>query len=110
MVRKDQVDATGVNIQGFPEVFDGHDGTFDVPARAPGPDRPIPERLPFLRSFPEGEIARIGFLVGVHVNARAGDIAAKIVMRELSVPRETGNPKVHGAIADIGVVAGTEFL
>ena len=68
------------------------------------PGRPVAERgVPaglavFLR-FPQDEIASVGFVVFVHVHARAGADAAEIVVRKLSVRRKIRDAVVDGAIA-----------
>ena len=74
VMREDQIDAAGVDIQRLAQVLDGHHGALDVPAGAAGADGGVPERLAFLGGFPEGEIARVGLFVLVHVHARAGDV------------------------------------
>ena len=106
MVREDQVDAAGVDIERFAEVLDGHHGALDVPAGTARADGGVPERLAFLGRFPEGEIAGVGLFVLVHVDARAGDVAAEIVVRELAVAGKGGDAEVDGAVAGVGVAAG----
>jgi hypothetical protein len=51
-MRKRKVDASGVNIERFTEVFHGHGGAFDVPARPAGADRSLPETFARLGRFP----------------------------------------------------------
>ena len=70
----------------------------------PGPIGGVPERLAVLGRLPERKIARVGLLVLVHIHARAGQIAAEIVVRELAVRRETGDLEVDRAVARVGVL------
>ena len=52
VVREDQVDAAGVDVQRLAQVLDGHDGALDVPARAARADAASPRtaRLPWALS------------------------------------------------------------
>src|SRR5579885_2748343 len=99
-----------MNIEGFSQVLDRHYGTFDVPAGPAGTKRRLPERLAFFRSFPQSEIASVGFLIAIHIDPRAGDIAAEIVMGQLAIARKSRNPEINRAIAAIGMVAFAELL
>ena len=110
VVREDQIDAAGVNIQRLAQVLDGHHGALDVPAGAAGADGGLPERLAFLGRLPQREIAGVGLFVFVHVHARAGQVAAEIVVRELAVSGKGGNPEVDRTVAGVGVVPGAQAL
>jgi len=67
VMREDQVDAAGVDIERGAEVLDGHHGAFDVPAGPPVADRRVPEMLLRLARFPEHEIERV-FLFFINLN------------------------------------------
>src|SRR5271157_3284581 len=97
VMRKDEIDAAGVDIQRLAEVLDGHHGALDVPARAARTDGRVPKHLAFLGRLPEGEVAGVGLLILVHVDARAGDVAAEIVVRELAVSGESADAEIHAA-------------
>ena len=103
VMREDQVDAAGVDVERLAQVLDGHHGALDVPAGAARADRRLPERLAFLGRLPQREIARVGLLVLVHVHARAGQVAAEIVVRELAVPGKRGDAEIDRAVARVGV-------
>src|SRR5712664_2250256 len=85
MMRKRQVDATRVNVQRVSQIFHGHRGALDVPARPAGPDWRFPEVLTGLRRFPQGEIPSAFFFVAIIVDARAGLNSRQVNLRELSV-------------------------
>src|SRR4051812_31583157 len=69
MMRKDQIHAAGVNIDGCrSEQPKRHRGALDVPAGTAGTDPGVPRRLAFLRGFPEHEVARVLLLVFVRVD------------------------------------------
>src|SRR5580704_13782100 len=72
VMRKRQIDAAGVNVDGLAEKFHGHRGTFDVPAWSSGTDGCLPKMLAGLGRFPQREIARALFFVAVVVHARSG--------------------------------------
>ena len=76
----------------------------------PGPSGAVPERLAVLGRFPQDEIAGVGFVVFVHVDARAGADAAEIVVRELAVVGKLRDAVVDRAVAAIGVAALVELL
>src|SRR5712691_3412154 len=78
MVRESEVDAAGVNIERFAQIFHGHGGALDVPAGAAAADGRVPEMLAGLGSFPEREIAGAFFFVAVVVDAGAGLNAADV--------------------------------
>ena len=110
MVREDQVDAAGMNVDGFAEVFQGHHGALDVPAGTAGAERRIPGNFALLGCLPEREIAGVRLFVLIHIDARTGDIAAEVAVRELAVAGEGGNPEVSGTFARVSVVAGGQPL
>ena len=104
VMRKDQVDAAGVNIERLAQVFDAPSRSTRCASPA-GPARWAFPRtgLAFFGRLPQHEIAGVGFLVFVHVHARAGEVAAEIVVRELAVLGEGRDAEVDGAVARIGV-------
>ena len=65
VMREDQVDATGVDIERRPEVGHAHRRAFDVPAGAAGPDRRLPRRLAGLGPLPQGEVPDVVLAVFV---------------------------------------------
>ncbi len=67
VMREDEVDATGVDVERRAEVLDRHHGTLDVPARAAWTDRRVPIGLTFFGGFPEREITGVGLFVLVDV-------------------------------------------
>src|SRR5467141_1889250 len=88
VMRKCQVDSTGVNIQCLAEILHGHCGTLDVPSGAAGPKRSFPEVLSRLRRFPQCKIPRAFLFVAIVVDARARLNTGQIDLRELSIVRE----------------------
>src|ERR1700687_13832 len=85
VVRKCQVDSTGVNIQCLAEIFHSHCGTLNVPAGAPRSDGCRPEMLSRFRRLPKRKITRALFFVAIVVDARTRLNAGQIDFRELSV-------------------------
>src|SRR5437773_11088249 len=88
VMRKRKVDAAGVNIERFAEIFHGHGGAFDMPAGAAGADGGFPEMLAGLRRFLKGEFARAFFVVAVVVDARACRYSGVIGFGERAVMGE----------------------
>ena len=79
------------------------------------PGRPSPSGvcqrgLSVLLGFPQNEIARVGLIVFVHIDAGAGANAAEVVVRELAVLGKLGDAVVNRTVADIGVAALFELL
>src|SRR5438876_8194570 len=72
VMREGEVDAAGVNVECFAEIFHGHGRALDVPARTAGADGGFPEMVAGLRRFPERKVSRTFFFVAVVVDARAG--------------------------------------
>src|SRR5260370_9944645 len=85
VMRENQVKAAGVYVKRFAQVLHGHHGALNVPARTAGPDGALPERLTVLGRLPQNEIAGVGLVVFIGVNARAYSNTAEIVVRELAV-------------------------
>src|SRR5277367_6846425 len=98
-----EIHAAGVNVERLTEIFHSHRGTLDMPARAAFADGCLPEMLAGLRRFPEGEIARVGFFVLVHIHSRACLDAGHINFRELAVLRKLRNSIVNRALAVVSV-------
>ena len=71
VVWKYQVLTAPVDVQLFPQVFQRHRRTFDVPAGPPGSPRAGPGRLAFLGSLPQHKVHGVLF-VFVNLNAGAG--------------------------------------
>jgi hypothetical protein len=92
-----------MNINRLAEVFHGHRGALDVPARTPGSNRRFPELFAGLRRFPEREVARVGFIIAIHVNSRARLNSGDINVRELAVGRKLRNSIINRAFAWVGV-------
>ena len=65
VVREGQVDAAGVDVQRFAEIFHGHGGALDVPAGTAGADARLPEMFAGFGRFPESEIAGVVFFVAI---------------------------------------------
>ena len=74
---KRQVDAAGVDVERFAQVLHRHHGALDVPAGTAGAERRFPGGFAVLLRFPENEVAGVGFVVFVDVDAGAGADAAR---------------------------------
>src|SRR5713101_3794026 len=103
VMREGEVDAAGVDVDRFAEIFHGHGGAFDVPAGAAAADGRVPKMLAGFGSFPEGEIAGALFFVAVVVDAGAGLDAGYIDFGELAVVGKFGDAVVDGALAGVSV-------
>src|SRR5260370_4345872 len=75
VMRKNQIDATGVQVESFAQIFHGHGRALDMPTGPAAPDAGVPGRFFwFVWGFPESEVARVFLLVLVRVHAFAGAI------------------------------------
>src|SRR5579863_1246532 len=99
VMREGEVNAAGVNVESFAEIFHGHGGAFDVPAGTAGADACLPEMFAGLGSFPEREIAGVVFLVAVVIHAGAGFHTSEVNFGEPAVFRKFGDPVVDGTFA-----------
>src|SRR5438128_11029515 len=98
MMRKDEIDAAGMNIKSLSQVFHRHRRAFNVPAWPAVSQAGVPGRLVRSRCrFPQSEIARVFLLVTVCIDAfaRAGYVACKVNPRELAVFRERANAIIN---------------
>src|ERR1700704_707816 len=59
MMRKDQVGAAAVHVDLWAQMFQGHRGAFDVPARAAHTPGTLPARFVRRARLPEQEIERV---------------------------------------------------
>ncbi len=98
-----KVDATGVNVQRFAQIFHGHRGAFDMPAGAACPNRGLPEMFAGFWRFPQREIACAFFFVAIVVDASIHLHAAEIDLGEPAVILEFGDAVVDGAFAVVGI-------
>jgi len=103
MMRKDQVDPAGVNVEGLSQVLDAHRGALDVPAGPSRTQRRFPGLLPGFARLPEGEVPRVILAVFIDVNPGARLQAADIEMGKRAVAREGRDPKIRRPVGDIGV-------
>src|SRR5260370_24242990 len=101
VMRKCQVDSTGVNIQGLSEILHGHCGALNVPARSAGSDRSLPEVLSRFRGFPQREIPRALLFVAVVVDAYSSLYASQIHLLDLSISWEFRDALINRTFARI---------
>ena len=79
----------------------------------PGPplaQRRLPRGLFVFLGLPQNEVARVGLIVFVHVDAGAGANAAEIVVRKLAVLGKLRDAVVNRTVAHISVAALFELL
>src|SRR5271156_161839 len=98
-MRESEVNASGVNVESFAEIFHSHGGTFDVPPGAPWADACLPEMLAGFGGFPEREIAGVVFFVAIIIDASAGFHSAEIDLGEFAVLWKFGDAVIDGTFA-----------
>src|SRR5687768_876663 len=76
VVREDQVDCAGVNVEGLAEEVHRHRGTLEVPSGAAFADRSLPRWFAFLLPLPEHEIP--GALLLVLVGLDAAEVTRRV--------------------------------
>ena len=106
VVREDQVDAAGVDVERWPEVGHAHRGALDVPAGPPLADGRRPRRLTGLRPLPQREVADVvlGVLVGLDAFADAKLLGVQ--PRQPAVCRPRGDAEEDRAVVGpVGVPA-----
>src|SRR5215204_6470393 len=100
-MRELQILPTGVDVEGFAEIFHRHRGTLDMPAGPPAAERCVPPGFLVLADkFPKSKIAGVLLLVLVRIYplAAAGDIAGKIDLRQLSILGKRRDPVIDRAV------------
>ena len=106
VVREDQVDAAGVDVERRPEVGHAHRRAFDVPARPPRADGGLPRRLAGLRALPQREVADVVLAVLVGLDPLPDPQALRIEAGQPTVGRPRGDPEEDRAIVGpVGVAA-----
>src|SRR6267154_2173142 len=86
VMRENQIDAAGVQVESLAQVFHGHGRALDMPTWPAESDAGVPGRFfGFVWGFPESEVARIFLLVFVRVHAFAGavDVSSQVDLRKL---------------------------
>src|SRR5215471_21038667 len=109
VMRKDEIETAGVDIEGLPQVGFAHRRTLDVPARPPSAPRTIPSRKICIRWLPKHEIGGIAF-VGCDLYPGAGDHLVAAAPRQHPVIGVRGDRKQHMAFGDIGMLARDQSL
>jgi len=112
MVRKDQVDAAAVDVEGLAQMLPRHRRAFDVPAGTAGrPDsrRRRPCGLARLRGLPQHEVHRVA-LIGRHIDTRARDHLVERALRQPAVVGHRGHAEQHVCLRHIGVAGRDQTL
>src|SRR5262249_42239460 len=105
MMRKDVVDAAAMDVERVAEILHRHGGTFDMPTGTSLAERRGPSRLfQLLGGLPQGEVARLLFLVLVGVDA-SGDLQfSSIEPGQASIVRKSRYSEINGVILAISVL------
>src|SRR4051794_22329836 len=111
VMRKDKVDAAGVNVEARAEVFHAHRRALDMPAGSPRADLRVPARLALARSLPDREVAYVVLAVLVGLDSLTDALLRRVDVRQLPVLGPTGDAEKDGAIVrPIGVATIDERL
>src|SRR5207249_904772 len=105
VVRKHEVDAAGVDVQGGPEVAPAHRRALDVPPGTAAPERRVPRGADLfiagLRLLPQREVADRLLVVLVRRDAGTGLEPGTVEMRQLAVFRKARDPEVDVPVGDV---------
>ena len=107
VVREDEVDAAGVDVERRAEVGHAHRRALDVPARLdPSPIAGRPDRLTRLRPLPQGEVADVVLAVLVGLDPLADAQRLRIEPGQPPVRRPRGDAEEDRAVVGaVGVAA-----
>ena len=115
MMRKHQVSAAAMDVEGKPQVLARHGRALDVPAWAPLAPGGIPRRLARLGRLPQGEVERVAF-----ARLKALAVGAKLAMArfhlvdvaagKLAVSGVRAHAEVHVAFDLVGMPTVDELL
>src|SRR6185312_12808709 len=102
VMREDQIDSAGMNVERLAEQVDRHRRALQVPARAAAAPGRIPRRtrcfILRLGCLPEGEVLRVFLGIVVLRHACACLHVARVEARQAPVRRKTADRKVDGTI------------
>ena len=111
VVREDQVDAAGVDVERRSEVGHAHRRAFDVPARPARPDRGLPGRLAGLGALPQREVADVVLAVLVGLDPLPHPEPLGIEAGQPAVRRPRRDPEEDRAVVGpVGVAPLEERL
>ncbi len=99
MVRENQILAAGMDVNLLPQIFSGHHGTFNMPARPALTPRRLPVRLAFFLGLPKHEVK--GVLLGLpsHLDiAVPGLQVVEVLVGELAIFLKFAGAEIDGAI------------
>ena len=104
VVREDQVDPAGVDVERLAQVPHAHGGAFDVPPGPAGPDGSVPARLACFRALPDGEVADVVLGVLVRLDPLAHPHPRRIDSGQPAVFRPARDPeKVRAVLRPVGM-------
>ena len=103
VVRKDQINAAGVNVERLPQVLHAHRRALDVPAGPSRAQRRFPGLLPGFARLPESEVSGIVLAVFIDIDPRARLQAADIEVGQRPIARKARDPIVGRAVRNVGV-------
>ena len=106
VVREDEVDAAGVDVERRPEVGHAHRRAFDVPAGPARADGRLPDRLAGLGTLPQGEVADVVLAVLVGLDPLPHPQALGVETGQPPVGRPRRDPEEDRAVVGpVGVAA-----
>src|SRR5436190_23194273 len=108
VMREDQIDAAGVDVERLAEVLHRHRRALDVPARAARADRGLPRGLARFRALPEREVPDVVLAVLVALDPFADAKLVGIDPGEPTVGRPRRDPEEQRAV--VGAVSVTPIL
>ena len=104
VVREDEVDAAGVDVEGRTQVAHAHGRALDVPARPALADRGRPAGLARLGALPDREVAHVVLAVLVRLDALADALRIRVEARQAAVRGPAGDAEEDRAVVGaIGV-------
>ena len=109
VMREDEVEAAGVDVEGLPEQRAAHSGALDVPARTAAAPGARPARLRVGRGFPQHEVGRV-LLVGRDLDPGARDQLVMRAARQTAIVFHAGHVEEHMALGCIGMAARDQAL
>ena len=109
VVREDEVEAAGMDVEGLAQVLGAHRRAFDVPARPAAAPRARPARLIVGRGLPQHEVGGV-LLVGRHLDPRAGDQLVARAPRQAAVVAHARHAEQDMALGGIGMAVVDQAL
>ena len=110
VVREDEVEAAGMDVEDLAQIALAHGGALDVPPGPAAAPRRVPAGLVLGGSLPQHEVGGVA-LVGLDLDASAGEVVLELAAGERAIVGHRADVEQHFAdfVGLVGVPVGDEL-